>query len=557
MLPENCFLLSRDNTAEVSGSQLFGYGIAEDAVILGTGGLTEYFAAGHRSLPEDGRFCGIFAEAPDEIVVRTDVTGQEMLYLYQNGDDWAVSNSFLLLAQAAAARGKLHAYAPAIACFHLKKGTQIGEQLISHRTMTQEISIVPLTAEVRIDRRTQKLAVHSRSCFDVFSLGAARDYQATLIDMLEQGAGLLQAMSQAGYSTNLFLSGGYDSRLALCMALAGDISTDRIRISSIETKQDDLRVATSICTRLGLPLNGPGPQTERTLSESDAIRTYLLSCGGTYLPFYPIRSHFVQDGAVLRVTGDQPTAWNFFGGRARFNGSADKIRRDIMNDLEPRGFGVPVAQDFMSTFSDLDLDPEHPGAMAAYYSATRSRHHCGRSWYRSLGAEFLVTPLMHKSFVALDMHNMASGFDPRKIFADAFSAFGGWALEEAFETPDRAFGGDLLAQSPFKGGAKIAPRPYKIFGRLQAGRVDAPDLFSLDLRFNARPETIKPKLAELFHVSDRARLSEYFSAQDIGSVKAEMRSDGSLSHDHRRLCHLISTDLVLSLVESSGAAFST
>ncbi len=551
MLPENCFLFTRDVVQNLTESRMYGYGVTSDAVIVGTEGFRAFKEAGGQGLPDEGRFCGVFVENDGSIIFKTDVTGQEILYLFQNGDDWAVSNSFLLLAEEASRRTKLHLYEPAVVSFHLKRGVHIGEQLLSHRTMVKEITIVPITSQLRVSRQTLALVIESASFFDVFSFEEGMNYSDTLIEMLETGAGLTRAMADLNCPLNLYLSGGYDSRLTLSIILANQPVIDRLQVTSFEGQTQDFCVAQSICQRLDLPLNTQAAKPKRTLSDTDALRVYMLSCGGTYLPMYPLNCHYVDADAEIRVTGDQPTSWDFYLGHGQFNGSVDAIRKDIDRASEERGFGPILSQEFLSTFRDLDVDPKHPAAMRAYYCATRSRHHCGRSWYRSLGAAFILTPLMQRRFVALDLWNLAQGYPPQKIFADAFSATGGWTLEEPFETEDRTFDRALLDRSPFKGGATVTPKQFRVFGSLQNYQPSTTDLFSVELSFSARPENIKRNLAELFYQTERARASGLFTEEDYSLAKMETRAEGSLSHNYRRVCHILFAETVLRLIERS------
>ena len=62
----------------------------------------------------------------EKAIIRTDSTGQEILYVFQKGSDWIISNSFLLLAERAARKHKLSMYGPSVLGFHLKEGVHIG-----------------------------------------------------------------------------------------------------------------------------------------------------------------------------------------------------------------------------------------------------------------------------------------------------------------------------------------------------------------------------------------------------------------------------------------------
>lgn len=554
MLPENFFIFSKQDVDGLSASKLFGYGITEDAVIIGTKGLSEYRSAGRTTFPEEGRFSGIFVVSDDELIIRTDATGQDMLYLFQQGDDWAVSNSFLLLAEAVKKKTKLHTYAPSIVGFHLKDGVHVGEQLISHRTMIEEITVVPLTHLIHVNRRTGEISMSRSSYMSVFSLAESDNYEEKFLDTMERGAGILAAMSERNVPMHLLLSGGYDSRLALCMLMANGTPQSTFRVSSHEFKHDDFQSAKGLCEFLDLPMNVPGPQKKATLSDTDAIRMFLIGSGGTYLPFYPVSSHYIQKDAELRITGDQPTGWSHFAGRAKFNGNAEKIASDIEQALDSRGFGRVTKDEFLSTFDILDIDPHHPAAMLAHYSSIRSRHHCGRNPYRSLGVEYLFTPLMQSSFVALDLHNASKGFHPKKFFADAFSAFGGWALEKPFETPDRAFDRDLLDSSPFKGGASIKPRKYKVWGDIEGSSTETGvDFYSIGINSSPNPEKIKPYICDMFYKSHVAKASPFFNDADFAKANGEIHTNGTLSHGYRKTTHIVVTDIVLRIIEESSS----
>jgi hypothetical protein len=58
----------------------------------------------------------------------------------------------------------------------------------------------------------------------------------------------------------------------------------------------------------------------------------------------------------------------------------------------------------------------------------------------------------------------------------------------------------------------------------------------------------------MLYQADAARQSGLFSNQDIADAKAELQSDVQLSHKTRRTCHLISTNRVLEMIDSSGPA---
>jgi hypothetical protein len=553
VLPQNCFVFTKEDVLNLKESYLSGYAITDGALIIGNEGLKEYYNDGGVKLPTDGRFAGIFLLPNGNINIRTDQTGQELIYFFEDGGNWAISNSLLLLADTVKSSTKFTAYLPAIHGFFLKNGIHIGEQQISHRTVFDKIRLLPLTSELTVDNRTREIKEDRRSFLEQFSLGLDVSYEDHFIETMERGAGLLGALQVAGAPLNLFLSGGYDSRLVLCMALANGDLNENFRVSSHEFKADDFRVANSLTERFNIPLNVSVPSHKSTLTSSDSIRAYILNSGCNYLPFYPVSSYYIHEGADIRLTGDQPTGWSHFAGTALFNGNAEKIANDIRTGLKERGTGEAVSKEFLSTFNELQIDKSHPAAMLAHYCAIRSRFHCGRNSYKSLGSSFLFTPLMQRSFVALDLYNAMNGYHPTKFFADAFSAFGDWALTEPFETKAREFSKELIDTSPFKGGVSISPRKYKVYGHFGQQKETSRDIYSLELNISNSQDKIKDELQTMFYRSHRSKKSGIFMDKDFSLANKEIHANQSLSHGYRKLSHIVTTDIALKIIDESGS----
>lgn len=560
MIPSNCFYIDRAMSAEIIRSKLYGYAYTDEALIFGSTGYDLYEKSSKsREIPSEGRFAGVFVTG-DSVLIKADATGQETLFLYRDGLDWAVSNSFMLLLSKVRTRATVTLYEPAAMSFHLKEGRHLGEQLVSHKTMVDEIKMLPLGHELIIDRRTGDLKIREREFLSTYSMGAQMSYEDLLRNFMERSAGLLRALATQKTSMNLSLSGGYDSRLVLALSLMAG-NTRGLRVTSLTSKPLDFKVAKALSERFDLALNqAPESRTPRTLSASDSIRLYLLSCGGVYLPYYPVTRHRLSREPELHLTGDQPSGLSFLAGKARFNGEIAKIADDIGDALEDRAYGNEVRSDFLSTFVDLGIDSDHPAAPLAFYSAIRARHHGGRSWYKSLGDSALFTPLMHSDLMRLDIANATAGYrnsesgygSKQKFFADAFSAVGGWALEEPFETPQRAFPSALLGSSPFRGGVGMTPTNLDVYGSV--GDIDDGDAdgaathdFNLDLWDGV--SGVKRHLLTLAKKAQSRDHAHVFSAQDLETAVAQASGDGNLTNGARQLCHVVSVDTIMRMIE--------
>ncbi|WP_396621504.1 hypothetical protein [Marinobacter sp. W-8] len=555
------FVIEKDDVFDSMPDSLHGYAVLADSLVFGSKGLLDFKTKNpgfsSRQL-KDGRFSAIVREG-DEIVVKVDSTGQEILYLFQKNDDWIVSNSFLTLAKVASRNFSLSLYEASVFGFLLKDGVHIGEQLISNRTMIDEIRVVPLNYEIRVNVSTKKIrVVESCSLKDI--MFSSLSYEESLLETIETGAGLLAALSSIGAPLNLFISGGYDSRLILAMLFVGlgYQIPENVHFTSNESKVDDFKSAKNLSTKLGFSINKfLPPRIDSTISSSDSFRQYLASCGGTYLPFYPVNSNRQSRNIYFRLTGDQPTGWSHFSGNGPFNGNAAKIVDDINKSLAHRGVGDLVSNEFLSTFDEMDLDPNDPYAMLLHYSAIRSRHHCGRNSYKSLGNVVLFTPLMQRKFIELELKNVLRGGVPKQLFCDAFLALADWAIKEPFETSDRSFGDELVSSSPFKSGVSIVPKKFQIYGSPSElfENDDSFDRFDLPINLKVDQDKIKDCVHYAFYTSDLARGSALFSDRDFYLANEELKGRGSLSHSYRKSLHIICTDIVLRLIEESKKNF--
>tara|TARA_B100002051_G_C16649535_1_gene593183 strand:- start:393 stop:1151 length:759 start_codon:yes stop_codon:yes gene_type:complete len=249
------------------------------------------------------------------------------------------------------------------------------------------------------------------------------------------------------------------------------------------------------------------------------------------------------------LTGDQPTGWSHFAGNYLFNGDAKKIHNDILNYLSDRGTGEIVASDFLTTFDELGIDPEDPAAMMMHYSSIRSRFHCGRHWAKSLGNQYLVTPLTQSTIISLDMFNAINGYHPTKFFIDAYSAFDDWALSQPFETPDRALDKDLIQTSPMANRGKIQPTKFQIYGDLN----DPPYLAEGE-QFGTTPltdEMMRDQIRTMFKQVNKYNLEEFFTSEDFRQAEIELEETGRLSQDYRKTMHIISTDKIQKIIQST------
>ena len=548
MIPESIFTISRADIAKLKKSRMSGYGVTKNEIIFGDSGLESLEQNGSiQDIPAEGRFCGIFIQK-NHAIIKTDATGQEILYVFQSGDDWSVSNSFITLLNHVSKSHKLNLNPTSIHGFHLKNGRHIGEQLISHRTVVQEIRVLPITSHLNVDLKTGELTEVCQKYLEMFPVINDSEYPILMRDFLSRGIGIIQAFRDLGLGTKLLLSGGYDSRLVLCMLLETE-SRSPIRIQSFTHKKDDFRVAKSLSKMFNLPLNVSGPPSKSTISSSEAMDIHEMTSFGSYLPFYYPKSNGRTQNFEMVLTGDQPTGWSHFAGNYLFNGNPSKIKNDIQQYLSERKIGKDVALEFWSTFNELGIDPLDPAAMMMHYSAIRSRFHCGRHWAKSFGNQYLVTPLTQSSIVRLDMFNASKGFHPTKFFVDAYSVFEDWAVSHPFETPERNLQQDLIMSSPMKNQSTIIPTKFQIHGNLEQ-KPYVNEKYELPAE-NLTDAAMKNEIEMRFNEINVSSLKQFFTSQDFTQAKSEIQSSGRLSQDYRKVMHMISIDKIIKIISNN------
>lgn len=551
MIPDNCFVYTKKEILNLSKSILHGYAVFDDSLVINTSGLEAYqYENGSSKIPSEGRFSGVFKQL-DKFVIKTDVNGQEMLYMFRRGDNFIISNSFLLLSEFASKQFNLSEYKPAALNFLLKNGSHLGEQLISHKTMIEDIEILPINSEVHIDRITGLVTTKSKSYLELHNVSDVNEktYDDKLVLMLSRGKALIDALSRSGMPMYLSLSGGYDSRVVLGMMSESVLNSGNLYIKSDINREDDFRIASELSESFNLDINTfQAPARENRMSSSDAYSAYMMSCGGTYLPMYLVKSSKLYPNPVARLTGDYASDWSFFKGNALFNGSMEKVSSDIESYFQDSDYSQMLKHDFLSVFKDIGVAIDHPASPIAYYGSIRARHHCGRNWYKSLGSEVLVTPLMSSEFIGLDVYNFTSDRHELKLFTDMFSAIGEWATSTPFHSAKGQLPKQLIDESRFKGGVKLDDYKYRVYGSFGGYN----SIFNgLSLKLSYSDDEYKGMLSSIFNRIQKNRYKNIFSSEKFKMMNAESVAKGKLSHDYRTITQMIFVDTVADIVNSS------
>ena len=200
----NFFVISKDDDLSKVQSNIYGFQIKHGAEKVG------YFVK---------ISCNI-----DWINISVDSYGMGIIFEYQNGDYWAISNSFYLLTDYVSKRNKTLT----INEDYLQLFAKINAiTTVSYtETLFNEISVVPSNRELRIFKETKGLVYKNFKENNHLVMGSSES-----LEYIDQWANkwiaIIQSLVISGSQINLQLSGGFDSRLILALVLASGIDLEK------------------------------------------------------------------------------------------------------------------------------------------------------------------------------------------------------------------------------------------------------------------------------------------------------------------------------------------
>ena len=79
------------------------------------------------------------------------------------------------------------------------------------------------------------------------------------------------------------------------------------------------------------------------------------------------------------------------------------------------------------------------------------------------------------------------------------------------------------------------------------------NLLSLPIDVDLGHDRIKSDLMTMFYRSNLAKQSPFFLPIDFARANGEIHAGGSLSHGHRKLTHIVNTEITMRIVQQSGS----
>lgn len=244
------FLITSDKLQEVK-TRFYGYSVQESG-IYENDNLTEEAAAGLNG-------CGayLYVEAKDgEIKIRQDFNGSYQIYLYRNGDYFALSNSFLKLLEYLKDRFPL-SFNRDYANYHL--ATWYSNHIAYTDTLIREIQTLARDIVIEIDIQEQTLAFHQIDYKESSLWINSAEGLEVLDRWFLRWTRIFRKLKENTDQIQVDLSGGFDTRIMFMLMLQSGIDLNEVCVGSINddlyTHREDYKIASEIAEYYGFGLN--------------------------------------------------------------------------------------------------------------------------------------------------------------------------------------------------------------------------------------------------------------------------------------------------------------
>ena len=409
----------------------------DNAIVIGQEGFDLYASSNeiNEEALWDGRF-SYFEQDGANARAFTDFMGQDIIFFYCSDAHWAVSNSFLYLAEFLAAKGvELTVRVPSlVAPLYSNSFTQ---QLVSDRTGIAQIRM--LAAHQKFVVANGKVQILNRTN-PIPSRISKNEYTDLLVQYAEKWVARTNALlTEFPNTTKVDITGGRDSRLILALISAGHDDLSKINFSSNKTQTRDFEVAQSLSSRFGFEIRNPRIPIARASNEA-MFELWKYGNLGIYYPVYlagstqpasTLHFHGAGGGCLREVYGN-----NQVDTVMQKVPASDMVRSRLKNELR-------------TALKSWGLDDLHdPMAWTVHYRNSRSRLHFGRNWFRNLFST-LITPIASWDLVRAVSAHSKEELSRAQIYCDLMLLCKPELAYEQFDVPEKSFTAEAISSSPF------------------------------------------------------------------------------------------------------------
>lgn len=495
----------------------------------------------------DGRFF-VMGKEKGHFIAKTDHLGQEILYYYKRGKEWAFSNSFYyLLKWLGAHKYPCTVYEPSLYAgligtplFSKRQGSALGVQLLSNNTSVEEIKVLPKNYFLRIRTDTNELEILEDTNLYI---NPNKSYEELLYDYVVKWSSRVRSLAEKfPHTFKIDLTGGLDSRVVLALTSFSFPKIGRLHFQSNPrgANPKDFQIAKLIGEFLGFPIKNKR-FLKRQISPAESYELWKYGNLGVYFPFYLPTHIKPTDTFYLHGSGGE----NF---RQYYSSTAQKLAHNFPYYFPNKYSCELVQKEFLRSIDDLGYNPFSLEGMREHYQNFRSRFHFGRNWIRNCYANF-ITPLnaleLHYAAKKLSNYHIASN----KIHCDLLCLLNPFLATLPFDESSKAFSLEQLENAPFKNLAKeeVSYKPLLVRRAIEEEKeVKEPKVFLREELL----EILLKDLAENFEPLDE--LGD-FSHKFKKNLEEGLKNKETFSISAQKASYIISIGTVLKFAEIKNA----
>lgn len=353
----------------------------DKSIIIGERGLRLYLQ--NNDFPDlysplDGRFSLVKINT-ENVLARTDIFGQDILFYYIKNNVWAISNSFILLCRHLTFNGEqLQLDHDQIDILKVRHG--VTQQLVSNDTLIHSIKVLPRNKVLKITKGNTTFSLsnlppvlQNQSYIDALDHFFKRtiDVNYTLINYFED-------------RVTVDITGGVDSRVVLATILASGVDLSKINFMCGKGVGDDYKVATKLADKYGFTITNKSYIYGQG-SQENLYDLWKLGNLGVYFPVYFPSSSRPQ--TLIHYHGACGECFRDF-----YLLPANKFMDHVAKGVSNQSNLYALNRKFGKALSEIEAPVNKIASMIDYYWNYRSRFHVGRSTHRNL-SEYYVTPM--------------------------------------------------------------------------------------------------------------------------------------------------------------------
>lgn len=363
------FVISSSNCTEIE-SRFYGFAFAEDKFYIN--GIVS-------TLPinADGTYINV-VKSDNTLEVYQDYNGGYGLYLYKQGDFFALSNSFQYLLDYIKGQVELSLNIDFAKYF-------ITDELASlsvSETLINEVELLPKNIMVKIDLDSKVLTT-IKAIDEPTKVPLDSEEGVKILDKWHyKWQSLLAGLQRGNHKITVDLTGGMDSRATFSIFNSSEIDLNNLRVNTstgqLHTHKEDFEIASMIANKYGFKLNKKLGVESIQISMSEAISDSFYSKLGTHKQMY----------FKTRRNKDNVFAFTGFGGesiRSHWD-SAQKLisqrksqRKDTFNTVSCEHSIETIISTAIDTVKKSVSFSDEKELMHKYYQRSRLRSHFGKN----------------------------------------------------------------------------------------------------------------------------------------------------------------------------------